>query len=223
MKKSNFTVILAVMLVFFISFCLIGCGGDGPNGDDNTDTQNPIEGNGTYPTDEDYIDPIGGNTRGGITRRTDNAIKILNENLAGNIFQLGDTWHYSEPVPEGYIYEPGFGVYRLLSADESTSYGFFGFPDTVDKTIMAGFSVKNAASPITLFGFGVGDDPNDLGAALKVAGFQQEALQEFLYANIFCQAYTADAVSVNIYFYEDNIIAEMGIGLDSTNLDNVIY
>jgi hypothetical protein len=170
-----------------------------------------------------YPDPIGGKTRGSISRRTDRAITILNENLAGNIFAFGDTWDYSEPEPDGFEYMGGFGMHSLYSEDQSVHYDFSGFPDTLDKTQLTDIFVESASSPITLFGFGLGGNADKLMKALVDAGFKQEEYREIT-ANDYTLSYSAGAARVSFHCDASNTITvQLRIYLISTNLFHVIY
>jgi hypothetical protein len=194
--KKRFLIVL--ILTFALSLVLCACGSDGEKEKDFTDDAVSIE--------------------------TMRAISIINSNLSGNIFKLGDKHDSSEDAPEGFVYTPGFGMYGLQSEDEYTRYDVHGFPDVIDSWVVAGISGE-VNSPIKLFGFGIGDKLVDLEKELIDAGFSASDAPTLVWFpdSSGRQHFCIDALSVNVYYDEEGAITQIGIGLGATNKGNVMF
>jgi len=148
----------------------------------------------------------------GSDKKTQPFIDDLNENFNGE-YKIGQ-------IMDGYDlfdfeYQPGFGGFGLLSADERTHYSVGGYPDTLDDQSIIYFYTED--EKYRLWDFGVG---SELQAAID---FLQEKGYDLVEDGDYGSATELTKHRLKIILGGTDVITHIRIRLESTNRQGIVY
>lgn len=155
--------------------------------------------------DQQYIQDLNDGFNGGFDD--------LNDGFNGD-FDFGETAGRNARL-DNFVYEGGFGCYRLVSDDGLTSYSFSGFPDVLDDYCLTRFSTED--SKYKLWGISVGSNTSEAKAVLTEHGYE---LYDYFETSETC-VYKLGKASITLSGADT--VERLSIRLTSTNIQGVVF